>query len=559
MKNPLKITMAINSLLLSAAAYSTPFETCPTDAFLMQDKISNLYGVQLATGFYEKISPNDWGQEKMNAIAFNTHDNYLYAYNYFFNNLVKIDSSLSVTSLGASNMPDKGFYVGDIAIDENSYYLYRPGSNYGLYKASLDPTSNDYLQLNKIVSGSQLSLAIYDLAFHPNNGFAYSVDKWGNLWKINVVAGSAEKLSNVGQSGTFGAVYFDVTGKLYISRNSDGHIYQIDTAWNYPVANFFAHGPSSSNNDGARCALAPIVSVEQPTTDFGEAPDSYGTGIDNNGARHEVGDLYFGESVASEPNAWASGGEDPADNDGINFVTGIEVGSTSLLEIESSGDGFVNAWADWDHNGEFEQGEKIITAEPVQAGSNVVVVDVPNHAEFGDTWSRFRLSSIEDIDANGGVPDGEVEDYRITVTSENVVTSYYPSQGGYATLAFEDSWPIEGDYDLNDLVIHYRLTRHESQGQLLKVRIEGKVMAIGASFHNGFAFHLKGLQRTDINELYTKSSINGVDQPSPLEAGRDQAIVIVANDIFDFVTSGENCKYYRTEAGCGSNAQLTFD
>ena len=34
--------------------------------------------------------------------------------------------------------------------------------------------------------------------------------------------------------------------------------------------------------------------------------------------------------------------------------------------------------------------------------------------------------------------------------------NYYPSPATYATLAFEDQWPITGDYDLNDLVIHYQ-------------------------------------------------------------------------------------------------------
>lgn len=76
--------------------------------------------------------------------------------------------------------------------------------------------------------------------------------------KVDAASGTSIKLSNVGEAGVFGAVYFDVTGNLYISRNNDGHIFRINTNWNYPVAEFFAYGPSSSNNDGARCALAPM-------------------------------------------------------------------------------------------------------------------------------------------------------------------------------------------------------------------------------------------------------------------------------------------------------------
>ena len=55
------------------------------------------------------------------------------------------------------------------------------------------------------------------------------------------------------------------------------------------------------------------------------------------------------------------------------------------------------------------------------------------------------------------------------------------------------------------------------------------------------------------------SNINGVEQnTSPLETGRNEAIFIIASDLGDFVTPGENCRFYRTEAGCGSNIQMTF-
>lgn len=545
----------------SIAVHAEPFSECPTEAFLIQDKVANLYGVQLATGFFEKISPIDWNQKKMNALAFSVHDSYLYAYNYYYGSLVRINNDFQVDPLTVSNLPNTGFYVGDISVTENAYYLYRPGASFGLFRVSLDENSNDYLNMQNVVNGSQLNLAIFDLAFHPDNGYAYAVDRWGNLWKIDVQAGTSEKLSNVGESGTFGAVYFDVTGNLYISRNQDGHIFRINTNWNYPVAEFFAFGPSSSNNDGARCALAPIVSKDSPTTDFGDAPDSYGSSINNNGARHDVGDgtLFLGENIETEPNAYADNGSAIDDNDGIQFVTGLEAGKTAIVDINASGDGFVNAWVDSDKNGEFDSDEQIIISEPVTSGSNVIAYDVPTWGETGTTWSRFRLSSEESLSAVGGVSDGEVEDYKIDIAEQNVTANHYPSADSWATLAFEDNWPLVGDYDMNDLVVRYRLSSYDVEGTLMRVKIEGEVVAIGASYNNGFAFRLPGLLNSEVDTGRLSFKINNVEQStSPLESGRDEAIFIIANDLWDYVTPGENCKYYRTETGCGSNIQMTF-
>jgi LruC domain-containing protein len=547
--------------LCSGFLHADPFNECPAEAFLIQDKLANLYSVQLATGFYEKSSPADWNQQKMNALAFSVHDSYLYAFNYYYGTIVRISDDYQVTPIAISNLPDKGFYVGDISVLENAYYLYRPGGSYGLYRISLDETSDDYQQVIKVVDGTTLNHAIYDLAFHPDNGFAYSVDRWGNLWKIDVQAGTSIKLSNVGEAGTFGAVYFDVTGNLYISRNNDGNIFRVNTNWDYPVAEFFAFGPASSNNDGARCSLAPIISQDSPTTDFGGAPDSYGTSINNNGARHDVGDglLFLGENVVSEPNAYAENGSEINDNDGIQFVTGVEVGNTALVDITSSGDGFVNAWVDSDKDGEFDSDEQVITSEAVVSGSNIVAYDVPTWGETGSTWARFRLSSEESLSAIGGVSDGEVEDYQIDIAEQNVTTMHYPSAEGWATLAFEDNWPLVGDYDMNDLVVHYRLSSYETDANLLRINIEGKVVAMGASYHNGFAFRVPGLLRSQVDVNRLVFNINGVKQSIvPLETDKDEAIFIIANDLWDFVTSGENCTYYRTEEGCGSNIQMTF-
>lgn len=561
-------TMSVLLLTTSASHISSaaPFTACPTDAFLIQDKVATLYGVKLATGQYQQLSNTMGTSNKLNALAFNFHDQYLYAWSYEFSQPVRIDDTYQVTPLATSGLPNTSFYIGDISIENNIYYVYRPGDNFGLYSISLDSTTSNYLSAERIIDGKGLNLSIYDMAFHPFNNFAYSVDKQGNLYKINVDNGSATLINNVGQTGTFGAVYFDVDENLYISRNSDGQVFRINTTETNPVAEIFAYGPSSSNNDGARCALAPVIDTQTATIDFGDAPASYGSLADDNGARHNIegSTIFLGSAVDAEFDSFQfplsdDDTDDSDDEDGISFVTGLEVDNTAIIQLVASSTAYVNAWVDFDGNGVFGADEIIINSQLVSQGNNTISYAIPQWAEAGTTWARFRISSTQSIGPIGGVSDGEVEDYQVDIAESNVSVHYYPSASEWATIAFEDNWPIVGDYDFNDLVVNYRISEYRRENTVIRVKLEGEIAAVGASYHNGFAFHLPGISRDAVNEEAIRYTINDTPQTtSPLEANRNQAIAIITNDVWDYVTAGENCKYHRTEPGCGSKIQMRF-
>ena len=559
---------ATAALLLGSyipTGFSAPFTECPSEAFLVQDTMARLYGVDLATGHYQLLSNNMGTNGKLNAIAFNFHDQYLYAWSYEYKAPARIHNDYQIEALSITGLSDASFYVGDISLDTNTYYVYRPGSSHGLYAVSLDPDHADYLHAERIINGSALNLRIYDIAFHPTNGFAYSVDRYGTLHQIDVSDGSSVTLGNVGQSGVFGAVYFDVDANIYFSRNNDGHVFKVDLNDETLQAQLFAYGPSSSNNDGARCALAPVMPVDVATIDFGDAPASYGTLVDDNGARHNVtdGNLYLGSSVDAEFDAYPSplsdDDENTDDENGIQFVTGIEVGSIALVQMTASASGYLNAWIDFDGNGSFDADEKILDSHYVMAGTNIAAYNVPSWADTGNTWARFRLSSTQVVSPTGGVSDGEVEDYAVDITETNVTVSHYPNASGWATIAFEDNWPLTGDYDFTDFVMNYRISEYRRNDEVIRVKLEGQVAAVGAGYHNGFAFHLPGIPRAQIDEGRMRYLINDIrQQASPLEANRDNAIFIVARDIWDYVSAGEDCKYHRTEPGCGSDVQMRF-
>ena len=554
------------TLSVSQTIVGQPFAVCPTEAFLVQDTVATLYSVQLATGQYLQLSNTMGTTNELNAMGFNIHDQYLYAWSDEFGQPVRINNDYQVTPLTISGLPNGSFDVGDIAIDSNVYYVYKSGVSFGLYGIPLDPSDLNYLTANLIIDGSSLNLDIFDMAFHPANGFAYSVDTQGDLYRINVNDGSAILINNIGVTGTFGAMYFDINGNLYIIRNNDGNIFRINTNDTNSTTDLFAYGPSSSNNDGARCALAPVIAAEIATIDFGDAPASYGSLAIDNGARHstENSTIFMGTVVDAEFDSYqfplsddVTDGND--DEDGVAFVTGIEVGNAAVLEIVASTPAFVDAWIDFDGNGVFGSDERISDAQPVIQGSNTILYDVPDWASAGSTWARFRISSIVGLGPNGGASDGEVEDYPIDITELNVSIEYYPSASEWATIAFEDNWPSIGDYDFNDLVMNYRISEYRLDGEVIRIKLEGQIAAVGALYHNGFAFHLPGILRNNIDENAIRYTINDVPQTtSPLESGRVEAIAIVANDVWDYVSVAENCKYHRTEAGCGSNIQMRF-
>lgn len=542
-------------IVFHGALNAEPFESCPSNAFLMQQAVAQLYGVNLVTGDYSLLSDNLGTTDKINAVGFNFHDNYIYGWGYEWGTLVRIGNDYQATPITLENNPVTNFYVGDIALNENSFYFYKKSSEYGLYKVSLDEGSDEYLKVIKIINGQTLSLAIFDFAFHPDNGFAYTVDKNGQLYQINVNNGDTIALGDIGEKGTFGAVYFDVDGNFYISRNSDGYVFIIDIEAENPTATFFAYGPSASQNDGARCAVAPVIDESiDATTDYGDAPDSYGTTLFNNGARHGVSNLYLGSTITAEHNANVYPKTD--EDDGITFITPLLAGSDSLIEVKATGAGYLNIWVDWNRDGQFLPEEKLLSDKYMDNTSEVFLVNSPITALNGFTWTRARFSSKASIVASGGVADGEVEDYRVLVSNDGNSqiqdTPYY--------IAFEDSWPEQGDYDMNDVVILQNSSLLlTSSFEVKQIEFQGEVKALGASYHNGFAIQLDNILPSNVDSDLVRFEINGVLQATNVVEEETLYLVIkVTDDLRSHIEPNESCTYYRTEADCSNDSQMTF-
>lgn len=568
MKNMLITCLITAAGVLNINAYANPFINCPSKAFLFQGSPVAVYGLNLATGTYT-VSQADTGiSGNINAVGFDDVDRYLYGYNSTAKTIVQIDNNFKAQTLNVAGLPNNvTFYVGDTY--GHHYYLYRKGT--GFYKIDLSPLDNNK---NALLTASTIttsaSITLTDFAFHPFNNHLYGIDNnTGILHEFNINNGSTREVGQTGITGTFGAAYFDVDGYLYLSRNSDGFIYRIDLAAVDiaeiigPIAILFAKGPSSSQNDGARCAQAPIIDEDEPATiDFGDAPASYGTLIQDNGARHELDNTtYLG---FNPPNGKYNGPnnssfEDP-DDDGVGFVTTLETGLDSVIQVMTSNEGYLNAWFDWNQDGDFEDnGEQLINQKLLTQGANTLIVRIPSDAVPGQTWARFRFSQQQVLESVGGSTSGEVEDYPVEITSVPLSYNDYPSANGWTTIAFEDNWPQTADYDMNDVVFALRYTTiiNTQTNNVERIDIRGKLLAMGGSYHSGFAIHLPGIKARDINSATTQMRINDIRVNSPLEAGRTQAIFIINNHLNESIKP--ICSFYRTQQNCDQPVSFNFD
>ena len=166
----------------------------------------------------------------------------------------------------------------------------------------------------------------------------------------------------------------------------------------------------------------------QVLVDYGDAPISFGE------PSHILGSsLRLGDDVS--PDALSYDDVDAAaDNfdDGVIFPGALP--NLSPIEISVSGDdGYLQGWVDWNGDGVFDEPqERIATDLQDEDGDGIILVTAaPSDVVVeGDTYARFRWSSVQGLNATEGAPDGEVEDYLITSRSVSLCEAGSSGSGG---------------------------------------------------------------------------------------------------------------------------------
>ncbi|KFD39603.1 hypothetical protein AT05_04805 [Schleiferia thermophila str. Yellowstone] len=136
-------------------------------------------------------------------------------------------------------------------------------------------------------------------------------------------------------------------------------------------------------------------------------------------------------------------------------------------------------------------------------------------------------------DSDGdGVPDAQDE-------FPNDSERAFSNKVAQGTLAFEDLWPFNGDYDFNDMVIEYQLTAITSNSNKVKdIKATFKLRAFGAGFKNGFGFQF-GNSTVNQSLITASGSILTEDfiqlGSNGLESGQAVPTVIVFDNAYELM------------------------
>jgi hypothetical protein len=223
--------------------------------------------------------------------------------------------------------------------------------------------------------------------------------------------------------------------------------------------------------------------------DFGDVPEmgtSFATTLAENGARHMLStNLRLGTSIDGEPDGQPSpsaiGDDNASDDDGVSFGL-LRADANASVKVTArvpSGAPVLNAWVDFNADGDWsDSGEQIFVDQPVINGENDLTVSVPSNAVVGSVFARFRLTNTPGYSYDGLAPDGEVEDYQLsilpalrTTAAENLGAALLVSSGSHDTPVGEQAEPDkEGtssdDPRVVDLALLQVTSSHQTRRQL---------------------------------------------------------------------------------------------
>ena len=163
------------------------------------------------------------------------------------------------------------------------------------------------------------------------------------------------------------------------------------------------------------------------------------------------------------------------------------------------------------------------TLTTIAGAKNVLAVSNCNLEGIGGT------APPNDSDADG-VPDA-LDNYPNDPT--RAFDNFYPSKNVFGSFAFEDLWPYEGDYDMNDLVVDYRFNLiTNAQNYVVDINPQLYVRAAGAGYSNGFGLQLDGLLPGQVKSVTGCSSRNTIISVASngVENNQNKAVIIPFDD-----------------------------
>jgi LruC domain-containing protein len=156
------------------------------------------------------------------------------------------------------------------------------------------------------------------------------------------------------------------------------------------------------------------------------------------------------------------------------------------------------------------------------------------------SFANTTKSAMADSDGDG--VDDLDDDYPADIT--RAYDNFWPASN-YGTLAFEDMWPHEGDFDYNDLVVGFQYqTVTNGSNQVVEIFCYFDVRAIGGMYRNGFGVQFADIDPTDVtsvagydmgvSENYVSLHANGYE-----DGHTGELVVLAFEDAWEILVKGD--------------------
>jgi LruC domain-containing protein len=395
----------------------------------------------------------------------------------FSSTIVEIVNQEAIYNYNISNKASNpNFDASDVVND----YLYCVNGSAELFQ--VDPLTGNLTYLSDMPMGS------YTCAIDQENKALYSIGRSNPypLMKYSIENNTWEIIANLGIGGprldfnvTDGLLYFSTGAKLYTYNPTNGANINV---WNIVGLDSTSGGDLAFADDGTlyMCTFSGLYRLE----------------LDNN-------NVYQSTRISADNLPFQPTSMTFDSNQELWLANNASSSDLIIMDTQTGG---------W----EYQYG--------ISANNNTNLGRTINDL----TTFRVFTQSNDNPDTDG---DGIIDrDDVYPDDAEKAFDLFTPSKYGWGTVAFEDLWPSNGDYDFNDLAVNYRVVAIlNAQGLAVQLDFLINTKSNRASYTNGFGIEIESLSPNQIEsvtgniltESYISLNSNGT------EANQDNAVIIV--------------------------------